>query len=327
MKIIFCLCFVLLSSCGAGNNNQVQPQNNFSHVITYKYVVVGESSTILSSTDGMVWESANILDTPESLPILRSIAQSRDFFVSVGDNNTILYSVDGLNWNSALLLTNQHLNLFQVVAINNQSFLAIAHSGGYAKIDCSYSGRFVYYCAAFSMKFLAEKNITFNGLAYDGSNIIAVGNDDLGRVISRYLEDKFIWSVDKKLGIIESAYSIFYDSDKYLINANKTNLLSDNYKFESIESYANNLDLRQEITFDNSYIGITNTKIIGISSDLVNWESFMQLQFVPNALSNNNNNMLFVGNSGRILLMNESMNVIFDQAVGSRNLFSGIIHK
>jgi hypothetical protein len=59
-----------------------------------KFVAVGESGTILTSTDGITW-STQVSGTSNSL---HGVVWSGTQFVAVGTNNTILTSPDGVTW-------------------------------------------------------------------------------------------------------------------------------------------------------------------------------------------------------------------------------------
>ena len=96
--------FVCLPELGASPFQQVWTEqtsgtgNNLSDV-TYGqglYVAVGQSSTILTSPDGVTWTSRS---APTSMPLIDDIAFANGVFVACGlATNPIIYSADGITW-------------------------------------------------------------------------------------------------------------------------------------------------------------------------------------------------------------------------------------
>lgn len=320
ISVLYCL---LLASCGAGNNNQPQLQYPISKPV-YKYIAVGESATILASMDGIEWKNATLNSSNQGT--LKSVAHNSRFFVSVGDNSSIVFSIDGINWSNVSRLNQEKIDFTQIIATDeSKNFIAVGN-GGYAEIKCSYLGTLSYNCFALSINFLIDSQTKLNGLIFDGTHLVAAGNDDLGSVISKYSKNNFTWSLDNKLKFRESVYSLFYDSGMYLITADNNNIIATDYQFESMQSYTNNLSIRQVAKLGNQYIGITTTDMIAISNNLSIWQTFDEsLPFVPNYINTNESQLLFVGNGGSILLMDESRNIISNQIVGTKNLTSALI--
>ena len=58
------------------------------------FVTVGESGTILTSSDGVTWTSR----TSGTSDKIREVTYGNSSFVTVGDNGTILTSTDGTSW-------------------------------------------------------------------------------------------------------------------------------------------------------------------------------------------------------------------------------------
>ena len=96
--------FVCLPELGASPFRQVWTEqtsgtaNNLSDV-TYGqglYVAVGQSSTILTSPDGVTWTSRS---APTSLSLIDDIAFANGVFVAAGlATSPIIYSADGITW-------------------------------------------------------------------------------------------------------------------------------------------------------------------------------------------------------------------------------------
>ena len=57
-------------------------------------MTVGESGTILTSSDGVTWTSR----TSGTSDKIREVTYGNSTFVTVGDNGTILTSTDGTSW-------------------------------------------------------------------------------------------------------------------------------------------------------------------------------------------------------------------------------------
>lgn len=89
-----------------------------------KYVSVGGSNSIRTSTDGMTWQIQ-----PTSLGesgILSHIIYANGRFVAVGSYNTIATSTDGLSWN---VQTGEITENFNGIAYGNGVFVAVGPSG------------------------------------------------------------------------------------------------------------------------------------------------------------------------------------------------------
>ena len=76
------------------------PQGNTLRGVTYGngiFVAAGDNGTILTSPDGVEWQSSN----PELIDSLNGVTYGNGIFVAVGDNGTILTSPDGVAWKSS----------------------------------------------------------------------------------------------------------------------------------------------------------------------------------------------------------------------------------
>jgi hypothetical protein len=87
-----------------------------------QFVVVGDSGTILTSPDGIVWTngSSKISET------LYGITYNNSTFVAVGSNGTILTSPDGITWVSRFSGTNEQLS---GITYGNNTFVAVGNNG------------------------------------------------------------------------------------------------------------------------------------------------------------------------------------------------------
>lgn len=100
---------------GSTFENQILSEQNLNAIAYYnhQYIIVGDSGTILSSRDGVQW---NTQQSPSSVT-LRGIWADSSGWVSVGDSMTILHSKDGLQWqqlyghqNDTLFTVHSHAN-------------------------------------------------------------------------------------------------------------------------------------------------------------------------------------------------------------------------
>ncbi len=126
--------FVCLPELGANPFRQVWTEqtsgtaNNMSDV-TYGqnlYVAVGQSSTILSSPDGVTWTSRS---SPVTINIIDDIAFANGVFVAVGlSSSPIIYSSDGITWFAGSGTTT---GAVKGVAYGNSKWVAVAESAVY----------------------------------------------------------------------------------------------------------------------------------------------------------------------------------------------------
>jgi hypothetical protein len=90
-----------------------------------RYVAVGESGVILSSTNGTVWTSAatnyNYTGTD-----LYAVAYGNGLFVALGEDGWTAVSRDGTTWAWSSSAT---VNSLHGVAYNNGAFVAVGDSG------------------------------------------------------------------------------------------------------------------------------------------------------------------------------------------------------
>jgi photosystem II stability/assembly factor-like uncharacterized protein len=84
--------------------NQYETGTGFT-TVTQLWVAVGESGTILTSSDGITWTSRTS-GTSEALYV---VTYGNNTFVTVCDSGTILTSKDGTTWTSRDSNTVNHL--------------------------------------------------------------------------------------------------------------------------------------------------------------------------------------------------------------------------
>ena len=126
--------FVCLPELGASPFRQVWTErtsgtgNNLSDV-TYGqslYVAVGQSSTILTSPDGVTWTSRS---SPVTINVIDDVAFANGVFVAVGlSSSPIIYSTDGITWSAG---SGTSTGAVKGVAYGNSKWVAVASGAVY----------------------------------------------------------------------------------------------------------------------------------------------------------------------------------------------------
>ena len=126
--------FVCLPELGASPFRQVWTEqtsgtgNNLSDV-TYGqslYVAVGQSSTILTSPDGVTWTSRS---APVSMSLIDDVAFANGVFVACGlATDPIIYSTDGITW---LIGSGTSAAAAKGVAYGNSKWVVVANTAVY----------------------------------------------------------------------------------------------------------------------------------------------------------------------------------------------------
>jgi hypothetical protein len=108
----------------SGNTLSSQYETSSGFKSSGLYVVVGQSGTILTSTDGTTWSS----QTSGTTQNLKDVTYSNNLFITVGGNGTILTSTDGITWTSR---TSNSTLEFRRVKYLNSKFIIISYDGNY----------------------------------------------------------------------------------------------------------------------------------------------------------------------------------------------------
>jgi len=87
-----------------------------------RFVAVGDSGTVLMSSDGTIWSAAN----PVTQKSLLSVAYGPGRFVAVGQSGTIVSSSDGVTWLAENSVTTNRL---AAVAWTDLGFVAVGDQG------------------------------------------------------------------------------------------------------------------------------------------------------------------------------------------------------
>jgi|APSaa5957512535_1039671.scaffolds.fasta_scaffold49400_1 photosystem II stability/assembly factor-like uncharacterized protein len=122
------------------------------------FVAVGGSGTILTSTNGIDWNSSSSGTSNE----LRGVTFGNNKFVIVGDKSTLTSSY-GITWN--YLSISQDLN---AVAFGNNTFMAVGDYGQVGNITISNNGTSVY--------FARQNNKDLNAIAFGNYSVIISGS-------------------------------------------------------------------------------------------------------------------------------------------------------
>lgn len=197
------------------------------------FVTVGESGTILTSSNGADWTSR----TSGTTNNLKKIIWIEDLslFVVVGDSGTILTSSDGVNW---IVCETGYTNNIDSVAYSKDMSQIVAISGAYAKVILSFTG----------------ENWSVREFQGTGGNLCKnlYFVDDLGLFIyvgyNRMLisSDAINWNPHITL----KSDSVYYDESKdvlYTVGANGVFL---NVHFDFSESLINLLSSDSDMTFE-----------------------------------------------------------------------------
>lgn len=277
------------SISGGINLNSVAYGNN-------KFVAVGNSGTVMRSSDGISWTSGKI-----GLNDFNSIIY-KEKFVAVGDSGTVITSTDGISWN-AQNLTSHNLNKI----VNDDDRIVVVGDSG------------TIYTSADGVTFEDKTGITSN-------NIISVGLGDSGRTLIsdsagyvyatrdykryktaytggavsyRFAKTFNKLSVTSFFNQITSSdkYLIFGLRDKYLIRYDQT---TDEYKFSS-----QLIDIR-DITYDavnNKFIAVRySAPKIAYSTDGLTWTTVntKDADSWISTIADKNGNTYIFGNSNTI---------------------------
>lgn len=155
-----------------------------------RYVAVGESGSILTSTDGVFWSPA-VSGTDLAL---HAVAHAEQGFVAVGALGTVLWSDDGLAWQAALPVpTSSHLNdvVFTGggwIAVGDKGVILLSEEGREWEPDDSASA----FPGAWSGITIGDGKVVLVG--HDGNLVV---NQRRGVVAVR---DELGWNLQTSLG-------------------------------------------------------------------------------------------------------------------------------
>jgi hypothetical protein len=172
-----------------------------------KFVLVGDSGTILVSSNGMTY--TQITSSSITTSDLSQVIFDGSRFVAVGTNNTIIRSSDGITWSTVSTTTNGNLNysivgddflhgygpeeLVPGIVSDNLSLKVITSPGSYWDND-NITQDFWYYHTGFSMltktgKLDTNNQFSFDGVAVNSAQLAVFIIDDSSHISRRIYEN------------------------------------------------------------------------------------------------------------------------------------------
>ncbi len=168
--IIIATLFFSLTGCGDGQTSghlnkwhlrNPLPQGSSLSGVTYgngTFVAVGDTGTILTSSDGVTWTTR----TSGTTNYLDGVTYGNGTFVAVGDTGTILTSSDGVTWTARTSGTSNYL---AGVTYGNGTFVVV----GAISILTSPDG------VTWTARTSGEIFYYFAGVTYGNGTFVAVG--------------------------------------------------------------------------------------------------------------------------------------------------------
>ena len=133
-----------------------------------KFVVVGESSTMLYSLDGITWTTSTL----PSNSSWQGVTSNGKLFVTVG-NNAVAYSYDGVNWTKGTIPS----GVYTGVTYGNKTFIAVGTN------VCAYSKDGINWTKGTML------SGSWRDVAYGNKTFVAVGTN-----ICAYSKDGINWT-------------------------------------------------------------------------------------------------------------------------------------
>jgi photosystem II stability/assembly factor-like uncharacterized protein len=169
-------------------------------------VIVGDSGTILTSTDAKTWSSRGLTTVP-----LYSVTKSDSLLLAVGDSGKILTSPDsGVTWTSR---NSGVTALLRGVAWTGKKYVAVGNAG---TILSSSDGTTWSPCTSGTTRRL-------NSVAWTGAQFVTVG--DSGKILTS--PDGVVWSL-RNSGISQELYSVTWTGSQIVTVGGGRALMSTN---------------------------------------------------------------------------------------------------
>ena len=251
------------------------------------YVAVGNSGTILSSTNGAVWESRT-----SGTADLHSVTYANNTFVAVGDAGTVISSADGITWTTITSGTN---DLYDIIYTGSR-FVAVGLMGGVTQ-----STDLVTWSAS-TLTPISGTPPNMSGVAFSsGRYIVSAG----GGVIIYSTDDFATFST----GLLSGGFAnldIIFANNLWVIVRNGGGIVTsmDGNNFSDATSGATE-DLTN-ISFGRSQFLVVGTsgRII-TSGNGTNWTAQTSGTANLNASVIDNDRYIIVGDSGTILMSSD----------------------
>ena len=221
--------------------------NNTWYSIAYdgtKFVALGNSGYISTSTDGENWTAA-VQNANLGSNNWQSIAYDGTKFVALGNSGYISTSTDGENWTAAVQNADLGSSNWRALVYNGTKFVALGLSGGTSTSTDGENWNTIN----------PNKNLKFNPnywyrLAWDGKKFVAVGS--YGYISTS--TDGINWAFavqNKNLPINDNWQSIAYDGTKFVVLSSKGYLSVSNENSEIIDMNDCVIEFHRPTSYNN----------------------------------------------------------------------------
>ena len=215
-------------------------------------MLVGTSSLIMTSTDGVSWTSK----FSQGVNDWYSVHYLNNKYFCLGSGCSVEYSSDGNSWSICNVGKISPLN--DVLYVNNQ-FIAVGNSGTIVTSENGDSW----------LNRLFGSNSTLNGIAYGNNVYVAVGNNG----IIYTSPDSITWT-KRTSPISESLNDICYSNDIFVSVGDNGTIItsSDGLSWSAVDSSSYN-DLKGICGSDTMFVAVGASGTILYSSDALNWNT------------------------------------------------------
>lgn len=217
-----------------------------------QFVLVGTSSLIMTSTDGVSWTSK----FSQGVNDWYSVHYLNNKYFCLGSGCSVEYSSDGNSWSICNVGKISPLN--DVLYVNNQ-FIAVGDSGTIVTSEDGDSW----------LNRLFGSNSTLNGIAYGNNIYVAVGNNG----IIYTSPDSITWT-KRTSTISESLNDICYSNDIFVSVGDNGTIItsSDGLSWSAVDNSSYN-DLKGVCGSDTMFVAVGASGTILYSSDALNWNT------------------------------------------------------
>ena len=278
---------ILASTDGITWTTRTSGTTNALHGVTNgnnTFVVVGECGTVLTSQDGMTW----IRRTSNTTSSLNGVTYGNDIFVAVGDGGTVLTSPNGITWISPTSNTTSSLC---EVAYGNNTFVSVGWNG---TILTSPNG------ITWTSQTPGTVN-SLNGVTYGNNTFVALGGYNNGVYTS---PDGKTWT-NRTTGTI-NLYGVTFGNNTFVAVGDGGTVLTSPNGITWTSRTSNTTTTLCGVTYgNNTFVAVGGYNANGTiltSPDGITW--ITRTSGTTNALygvTNGNNTFVVVGEDGTIL--------------------------
>ncbi|WP_244209097.1 S-layer homology domain-containing protein [Paenibacillus ferrarius] len=243
----------ILTSSDAVSWTSVTPANGILYSVSYgngMFVAVGSSGLIVTSSDGVSWTTR----TSNTQDYLTGIVYGNSTFVVVTSNGAILTSSDGVSWTKG---TSGTTNLLEAVSYGSGTFVTVGLSGVLTSSDgVSWTSR-------------TSGIGNLYGVAYGNNSFVAVGYT--GQILTS--SNGVSWT-SRTSGTTNSLKSVVYGNSKFVAvgDAGKIVASSDGMSWTSRTSGITDA-MRGVVYSGSTYVAVGDSGTILTSGDGVSWIS------------------------------------------------------